>query len=197
MIRPTPWVSVLLCVLGLAVSAQAGSVCGIVRDGSTQTPVPRAGVFLYQTNAYTGFSAATATDGSFCIDSVPAGTYDLQVRVDDYQTAWVAGIEVSDTATSVDVSAGIGLRLALPWPNPASSTVTFEFSSAQPVPMQMRIFDAKGRLVQGWSGSIDASTRTLGWDLKDRFGEPTASGLYFVQLQIRGNTITRPFVRVR
>lgn len=197
MIRQLALAAIVCCALGVAQDARAGSVCGIVRDASTSTPVPRAGVFLYQSNAYTGLNGATDVSGAYCIVDVPAGTYDLQVRVDDHQSTWVTGIEVTTSPTSVDIDAFLGVRLAAPWPNPASSRISFEFSSADRSPMHLRIFDTRGRLVKGWIGSLDASGRTLDWDFRDQSGRQTAAGVYFAQLQVGQVTITRSFVRIR
>lgn len=76
--------------LATAVPAGAGTLCGTVRDILTDGPVASAGVFLRNLDwSYTGLHAASAADGSWCIDPVPAGTYHLDVRVDDYRIGLV------------------------------------------------------------------------------------------------------------
>lgn len=190
-------VATLLLLSCYPMIAFAGSVCGTVSDASTSAPVPRAGVFLYQLDAYTGLHTATAIDGTYCVNDVPAGTYDLEVRVDDFQTYWVAGIEVTTSPTAVDVSLRPGPWLAVPWPNPASSSVSFEFGAPGSASMELRVVDARGRLVQGWSGPLDSNGRILHWDFRDHSGRTVAAGVYLVQLRVGDVVATRSFVRIR
>ena len=185
-------------VLALAAPALAGSVCGVVRDALTQQPVAGAELVLIADGAATAHHAVSGTDGSYCIDDVPAGTYDLRVRRDDFLTAWIVGVVVEDTATSVDVSWNSALRLAAPWPNPASGRVEFRFRLREAGPVQLRVHDARGRLVRGWEGRFDAERPiALGWDLRSADGRSLPSGRYFVSLESRGQVLTRSFVRVR
>lgn len=188
-----PWV--VACMLAMpAAHAFAGSVCGTVRDAATLAPVPRAGIFLYQANTYTGLHGATDTGGAYCIDGVPAGIYDLEVRVDDHQTAWVAGIAVNSGATSVDIGPSRGFALGAPWPNPASSAVSFRVSAAVSAPMELRIYDMRGRFVKGWTGPLDASGQNVTWNLLDHSGRRAPAGVYLAQLRVGDETITRTFL---
>ena len=75
----------------------AGILCGTVRDAVTANPIVGAGIFLRQTTGqYTGFNGATDATGHYCISGIPAGTYDLEVRLDDYQVAYRRGVVVND-----------------------------------------------------------------------------------------------------
>lgn len=180
-----------------AAALGAGVLCGTVRDAQTTQPVPSAGVFLYQSNAYTGLYGATGVDGAFCIDEVPAGIYDVQVRVDDYETAWVAGVEVSDVTTSVDISSGVPMSLQAPWPNPAGSVVHFGFASGVSAPVELAVFDVRGRRLHTWTGHPEPGSLTVPWGFVDQTGREVPSGVYFVRLRIGDRQLTRSFVRIR
>lgn len=177
--------------------ARAGSICGTVRDGTTLQPVPNAAVFLFDNlDQYTGLYAGTDVAGRYCINNVPNGTYTVQVRVDDYLAAVVRGIVVDNT-TAVDVTTRPPLFLDQPWPNPARNDVTFQLDAPDGAETSLEVYDVRGRLVMGWSGSGPAGGRTIHWNLRDTHGEPVASGIYLVRLRAGGNEVVRRFVRIR
>ncbi len=186
----------LWMLAGAAVAATAGTLCGTVRDAQTQAPVARAGVFLRTTaGAYTGLHAATATDGGFCLNDVPAGTYDLEVRVDDYAVSWLRGVVVSDGASGVDlVVPAPSFRLALPYPNPAQGRVWFRFELREGGRARLVVHDLRGRLVRGWESDLAAGAHELPWDMRAAGGARVADGIYFVRLTAGGETRERTLV---
>jgi hypothetical protein len=187
----------LLFFLGAA-PCRAGSICGTIRDGVTLQPVPNAAVFLFDDlDQYTGLYAGTGVDGHYCITSIPAGTYTIQVRVDNYVTAVVRGIDVQDDATAVDVTTRPPLFLDQPWPNPATNEVTFRLDAPDGADTRLEVYDVRGRLVMGWQGAGPAGSRTIRWDLRDTDGAAITSGIYLIRLRAGGNEIVRRFVRLR
>jgi hypothetical protein len=187
----------LLLFLGAA-PCRAGSICGTVRDGVTLQPVSNAAVFLFDNlDQYTGLYAGTDLDGRYCIDNIPAGTYTIQVRVDNYLSAVVSGIVVEEDATDVDVTTRAPLFLDQPWPNPATNEVTFRLDAPDGVETRLEVYDVRGRLVMGWQGDGPAGSRTIRWDLRDADGAAIASGIYLIRLRAGGNEIVRRFVRLR
>lgn len=189
-------VCALLLVVG-ATTVRAGSICGTVRDGVTLQPVSNAAVFLFdQSDQYTGLYAGTDVAGHYCIGNIPSGTYTIQVRVNDYVTAVVRGIEVDD-ATSVDVTTRPPLFLEQPWPNPATNDVTFRLDAPDGVETVLEVYDVRGRLITGWSGAGPAGGRTIRWNLRDANGSPVASGIYLIRLRAGGDEVVRRFVRLR
>ena len=107
-------VAVALWIEIAASSAVAGSICGTVRDAQTSQPVAQAVVFLFdQLDQYTGRYAGTDLSGHYCIDNIAAGTYTLQVKVDDYIAAVVRNVVVQ-TTTGVDVATHPPLFLQQP-----------------------------------------------------------------------------------
>lgn len=169
----------------LANSAAAGTLCGKVHDTATGAPVDRAGIFVRTTaGAYTGMYGATNAAGNFCIAAVPAGTYDLEVRVDDYRVGWMRNVVVTGTSTDVDLRADpVPVRFAPPAPNPARRSVTFRWTQAAEAATELVVTDFQGRLVRRWAGRVGAGSHETSWDLADVSGQSVRPGIYVVRLQ--------------
>jgi hypothetical protein len=177
----------------------AGTICGTVRDALTSLPVARAGVFVRDTGgAYTGFYAATDDSGAFCIGGLAAGTYDLDIRVDDYRIGYVHDVEVTDGVTAVPpIDGEPAVRLAAPSPNPARASVLLGWSQAVSGPVSLRVFDPSGRLVQGWTTPVaDAGDHRLAWNFESLDGRVVPAGFYFLVLDADGTRRVRTVVRL-
>ncbi|MEM1044037.1 MAG: TonB-dependent receptor [Bacteroidota bacterium] len=84
-----------------AVGDATGTLAGRVLDARTGEGLPGAAVFI----GALGMGAATDPDGRFVVNSVPAGTYDVEVRFLGYTTKTVTGVTVRDgQTTSLDVT---------------------------------------------------------------------------------------------
>jgi len=190
----------LLIGLGVAMPAHAtGVICGIVRDGITANPIVGAGVFIRQTTGqYTGFNGASDATGHYCISGIPAGTYDLEVRLDDYQVAYRRGIVVTNVTTGVDIDARfLKSTLSPPWPNPARNSVSFRLRIRDAGPVELAIVDVNGRVVKGWTGLAGAGEdRVLSWDFRDATGRRLLAGRYFARLSAGELSIARSFARI-
>ena len=190
-----------IVVLGLVASvspAFGGTICGTVRDAQTGAPVAHAGVFvLTPGGSYTGFYGATDMAGSFCIPGIPAGTYDLEVLVDNHQVAYLRNVVVT---TTTDVTLPVSLpRLTLvpPRPNPASAELYLRWVLPRAASVRLTVLDATGRLVQGWSDpTLPAGEHEIHWDLRGADGHRLPPGCYFVVLDADGARRVRPFRRV-
>ncbi len=185
--------------ISTASASFAGSVCGTVRDATTSQPVPQAALFLFNNlDQYTGLYADTNVNGAYCINNIAAGTYTLQVRVNNYLVATVSGIKVAESPTGVDVDVSPCFSLDVPWPNPASSTVTFRFQAPSETQVTLDVFDVAGRRVHGWKGQASiAGVQTVEWNFRDFNGSELESGIYFVRLRAANTTAVRRFVRLR
>lgn len=179
-------------------ASRAGSLCGTVRDALTNAPIAGAGIFVRTpAGAYTGNHGASDLAGAFCIHDIPQGTYDLEVRVDDHQVAYVRGVVIGVT-TDVEITAGdAGLRLLRPAPNPARDRTRIAWTLPAPVRVKLAIYDVRGSLVRGWSAAmLPAGSHSLEWDLRDAQRRVVAAGTYFVHLEAGGARRLRSIVRI-
>jgi hypothetical protein len=177
----------------------AGTLCGTVLDRVSAAPVARAGVFLRETaGGYTGLHGATDEAGGFCISAVPAGTYDVEVRVDDYQVAYLRGVVVTDAPTSVDLPAsGLDVRLAPPTPNPARRDCRLRFVLPAPGRARLTVLDVAGREIRAWEGArLAAGEHLVTWNLTDAAGRTVGAGLYFVRLDAGPVRRVRTLIRI-
>ena len=179
-----------------AYPAAAGTICGTVQDALTGGGINRAGIFVRSLDGtYTGYHGATNELGEFCIDEIPPGTYDLEVRVDNYVTEYIRNIEVTDDPTSVQIDLDVPVYFSPPWPNPAQSSVSFRFRTSEGTPVRLLIYDPLGRLVHGWSDPAGSQgERFFTWNLRDGNNIPVPSGIYFAHLSAGSVTITRSIV---
>ena len=180
-----------------SVGHAAGVLCGTVRDASTSQPIPRAGIFLRTpAGEYTGLYAASDTDGKFCIGDVPAGTYDIEIRVDDYRVGLRRNVVVTDQPVDVGLEAALGIGLEA-LPSPASSAVAFRLYSARASTLRLEIFDTAGRCVRTWGSPEFQGERVFHWDFRDRDGRDLPSGRYFARLTAGERVLVRTVTRVR
>jgi len=184
----------------LPCSALAGTLCGTVTDRSTSAPVANAGIFLRLTSgSYTGINGASDESGHFCIDNIDPGTYDVEVRVDDEQVAYLRGVVVTGTSVDVPIAVtGPRVRFAAPAPNPARTDTHFEWTLSQPSRARLLVFDSRGRIVRGWtSGTLPAGHHSFTWNLRDASQRLSAPGTYFVRLEAAGESLVRTLVLTR
>jgi hypothetical protein len=190
--------AVALVLAGAVSPVLAGTICGTVGDTQTSVPVPHAGVFVRTAAGdYTGFYGATDLAGHFCIPGVPAGTYDLEVLVDDYQVAYLRNVIVG-TSADVTVPAALSrVALAPPRPNPAVKETDLSWILARAASAHLMVIDSLGRIVQEWSiPTLPAGPHALRWDLRGTDGRRVPAGCYFVVLDADGARRVRSFRRV-
>jgi len=192
-------VSLAIALLAIVLPSLAvgGTVCGTVRDVTTNAPVAHAGVFVRTTaGAYTGLNGATDAAGAFCIALVPPGTYDLEVLVDRYQVGYLRGVVVTGTV-SVDVPVAPGLRLAAS-PNPAHDATRIVWTLPATGPARVTAADLGGRVLREWgAASLAAGEHTVTWNFTDRSGRSVGAGVYFIRLETAAGVRERALVRIR
>lgn len=96
--------------------ANGGSISGKATSGG----IPLAGVLVVAGNGTNGYSSITGTDGSYSIFNVPAGTYQVQGFLSNYNSA---SLNVSVTASTE--SSGKDLTLTSGATGIVSGAVTF------------------------------------------------------------------------
>ena len=124
----------------------------------------------------------------------PRGLYSLNVFGQDAEGrfTWLGGtdhFEVGD----VPVTAILGAASVRPgraelgnsYPNPFNSHTVIPFQLAEDGPVRLVVFSLSGQRVADWdAGQLPAGIHQWRWDARAADGQPLASGVYFVQLQI-------------
>ncbi len=188
----------LILILALPAAAAAGTLCGQVVDRISGAPVVQAGVLVHQDDAYTGHHAATDASGQFCLE-LPAGTYRLEIRVDDYLTGWLEDVVVEDDLTEVRVPTAVpAVRLAAPWPNPTSGSAKVKVTVTRRTDVELSVHDARGRLLRRWAASgLDPGELDHVWDGLDHEGRPATDGLYLIRARADGHDVVRTLTLIR
>lgn len=189
----------LLLTSVLAVPILAGTVCGHITDADTGLPVVGAGVFVREpAGLYAGALAVSDAGGAWCVD-LAAGTYTLEFQVDDYVTGYVGGVIATSDLSDVPVAlTRATVTFDPPWPNPASAGVKMRLHVARPAPVDLRIYDARGRLVQAWTAdTVETGAREYFWDGHDLSGRPAPAGLYLVRVRSGDTQTMRPVIMTR
>jgi glucose/arabinose dehydrogenase len=74
-----------------------------------------------------------------------------------------------------------------PNPNPAESLISFPLALPGPATVNLKVYTIAGLKVSDFGGSL-ASSGNFDWDLKDRWGNMVANGLYFARLEVEAST---------
>ncbi|MDZ4805493.1 MAG: galactose oxidase-like domain-containing protein [Candidatus Eisenbacteria bacterium] len=83
-------------------------------------------------------------------------------------------------------------------PNPARGSVALTFTMAEPGPLDIRIFDAAGRMTRHLYGGMRPGGRqSLTWDFLDDAGRSVATGIYFARIECPAGSTSARIVRVR
>ena len=123
-------------------------------------------------------------------------------------TYWVAAMDLSGnrsdvvwplTATDAPGAARVTeVELGPPVPNPFNPATEIEFAIAGEGPVELRVFDLRGRIVRTLIDEVRASGRyRVRWDGRDTSGQAVASGTYFARLRADGVERTRPMVLLK
>jgi hypothetical protein len=74
--------------------------------------------------------------------------------------------------------------LELVYPNPFNPSTTVRFTLRRTGPVQLSVLDLRGHVVRHLvQGAFPAGTHEIKWDGLDDRSQPTASGIYFIELR--------------
>jgi hypothetical protein len=146
-------------------------------------------------------------NNGFYIWTVPAvATDSALIKVEAYDLGLKIGEDVSDSLFTIwdgigDVPGdrpGLG-PTAILWqnsPNPLTSATSISFYLPKDEVVYLRVFDAKGRLVDVLMDGIRRETgvHTIPWDGVGRNGSRLSSGVYFYRLSAGGFVQTKKMV---
>jgi hypothetical protein len=101
-------------------------------------------------------------------------------------------------ATDVDATPRPRVSLRQNYPNPFNPETTIEFSVPERGFATLDVFDVIGHHVATLlSETVAPGVQRARWDGRDQRGNAVASGLYFYQLSIGGETVTKKMVLLR
>jgi glucose/arabinose dehydrogenase len=91
-----------------------------------------------------------------------------------------------------------GLDFRPPWPSPAHGRVYFDFTLPAESPIELGIYDGRGRLVRRLVAPRveSAGSHREVWDGRDAGGRGAPPGLYFARLRVAGRDLVRRFPRL-
>ena len=117
------------------------------------------------------------------------------VPLGDQVERWAFGVAVNVSSPAAQGSFDPRLRH---WPNPSSVSTTIKFDLPRAEPVELAIYDARGRRVR----TLLANTIVSGpcesyWDGRDGEGRPVGTGVYFYQLRVGDLTRTRKLTLLR
>ncbi len=105
--------------------------------------------------------------------------------------------------TGVNDGVAFGLSFRNVFPNPSRDFASFEFDLAsvalaqgESTPVDVGIYDVRGREVRRIQGVATPGTQRLSWDGRNTAGEETAPGVYFARLTVGTTQLQKKFVRV-
>jgi len=119
--------------------------------------------------------------------------YELRAVFDD-------GSEDTVGASLASVTTGgqLGLALLPGRPNPFTDEVTLRFDLPTSQPVELAIYDLRGRAVRRLvNGTVERGRCEAIWDGRDALGEPVPSGVYFVRLRVGGTEVAAKLLLVR
>jgi len=88
--------------------------------------------------------------------------------------------------------------LAQNYPNPFNPQTWIEYSLPSQGPVQLRIFDERGRLVRTLTdGVVQSGEHRERWDGKDQAGKSVASGVYHYTLETEAGVLSHKMTLLR
>lgn len=91
-----------------------------------------------------------------------------------------------------DASVMLGARLGQNTPNPFNPTTSIPITLEDEGPAVVRVYGPSGSLVRTLSqGVLPAGVTNLNWDGRDIAGREVGSGVYYVNLEVNGESVSR------
>lgn len=121
-------------------------------------------------------------------------------------TPGVAGITVDGISIAATSTVGIppgesgggGIRMLRAHPNPFTRAVRMDYETAEPGPVEVGIYDVRGRLVDVLlRKELPSGPHSTTWTGTGRNGGPVPSGVYFFVLRSSGEAYSRRIILIR
>ncbi len=107
-------------------------------------------------------------------------------------------ITVESTPTNDDDIPPSATNLLSNYPNPFNPTTTIIYSLNQDGPVEITIYDLRGRMVRKLVESMQpAGVHEVIWDGKDLSGKEASSGVYFYRMTSAGHSFVRKMIMMK
>ena len=106
-------------------------------------------------------------------------------------------VTVTGAPTGVDASErGLLFNVSMPTPSPTSGQVAFSFRAPLGGPVEIWVFDLRGRMLR--KEKISAGTEgVFSWDGKDSQGKALSSGVYYFRFRHGKEVVSRKVTLLR
>lgn len=188
----------LIIVLAVAILATASSASALTTwrwapsptqdaQGNPLSPALFYEVFVGQNG---GAISLTATTNTNVWEQVPVSgvTYRISVRAVDAagRRSPMSGTSLPFTAPSISAvpdAREMSVGPAVPNPFNPSTSIAYTVPDGAQGPVDLRILDVRGRLVQTLATDASPGDHAVRWDGTDRSGQPAPAGVYLVQFR--------------
>ena len=128
---------------------------------------------------------------SFEFTFATPGDYDYFCR--PHANFGMTGVVRVNAVSAADEVPAAAMTVQSPWPNPFNPRAEIRFTLAAGGPVDLEVFDARGRLVRTLlrGQPLDAAEHRVVWDGTDDSGEPVSSGSYFSTMKMGESSHTR------
>jgi hypothetical protein len=178
-----------------------GTLSGIVRNSSTNTPISGA------TISSGGYSAISDAGGNYSL-LLPQGNDAVQCVASGYQPATqnviiAAGQQYTlnfllEVTSVSDPQAAVTTELLGNYPNPFTGSTLLSFTVKEPTAVQVDIFNIKGQVVRTLvNESKNNGIYKVTWDGKDQEGNKVSSGIYYYKMNAGTYTSTRKMILMK
>lgn len=159
-------------------------------------------VLLYAPNPYEGGSSISHFDPSAFPNLLmePAVSSDLTSDVDLTLAHFtdIGWLDDLPTGVAGEPAPSRDLVLLLNYPNPFNPSTTIRYELSSPQPIELAIFDVRGRLVRAlYTGEKGEGLHEERWNGTDESGTTVASGVYYVRLAGDHQAMTRKIVLLK
>jgi len=89
------------------------------------------------------------------------------------------------------------LQITSLYPNPFKTSTSLDFRLVKSMPVEVNVYDLKGRPVRHQSLQGKAGTNSWNWDGKDENGNNAASGIYFLEIKTPSSQNVRKAVYLK
>ncbi len=151
--------------------------------------------------AATGVAEGAGTTGWSVAPPLASGTYWWRAYAADSELQGVympaASFTVGSTVDAPLVASASPIALAAPRPNPSLDGADIAFTLPDRNRVRLDVFDVNGRHVRKlFEGVAEAGPNVRRWDGLDGGGRRVSGGVYFVQMQVAGQRLSRKIVRL-